>query len=1291
MNETRLPPSLAAGIELQAVNQALRDRATRIDWSAVQEAPDESLTVLLAGLDLSEGADLLGLETVPEQFQAAVVAALDGGRARRSDSTTQAAPPLSSNLPAVWTAPPEVEPELVELPEDEAEETDTSAEPRFLAAPSALAIREEFEELVFLDLHGPAGGPEEEVDEGSVRDRYLVGMLAPLRSAPTGEEEDDFVPAGDDSTEEGVVDPGVNSPRWMFPSSFGLSFTVDGAARALRVEAKWGRYERARSEKLVTDTGEPKLVWKRVPMGGVLPELPLAEGQVERWRPDLQQDVVVHGTIRRGDNDWIVTLFLVNEQAERKSSKDAAWMFQPELIVEDADRAAVFCHRPQLGDHQTGSSLPADEQERLSMLYRRRLEFAAGHGVSVHADVVDGQPDRARRVSTVVAPTYEVAQTSTPIDDDIPELSGLVLDMQALADLDPDKLSAALAPLTSAYAIWISAQRERIDAEPDLDAYRAAAARSLADCEQVLQRIRDGIKLLVADTQAAAAFRFMNRAMAMQRIRTTYTERKRRGADVSLKELDVPENRSWRPFQLAFILLNLPSLTLLDHPERGTQSDAGADLLWFPTGGGKTEAYLGLTAYTLAIRRLQGNVAGRAGEYGVAVLMRYTLRLLTLQQFQRATALICACELIRREALAGGDTCWGEEPFRIGLWVGHRMTPNSTDASAEAIKLEHGHFRRSALGSGSPAQLTNCPWCGESIDPGRHIKVESYSQGRSRTLTYCGDPLGRCPFSERKSPGEGLPIVVVDEEIYRLLPALLIATVDKFAQMPWNGATQMLFGQVTGRCERHGFRSPEIEDSDSHPRRQALPPAKTIYVPLLRPLDLIIQDELHLISGPLGTLVGLYETAIDELATWEVNGKRVRPKVVASTATIRRAEDQVRALFLRQVSIFPPNGLDIEDNFFALQRETGEEYPGRKYFGICAQGKRLKAVLIRVYVAHLAAAQALYEKYGPAADTYMTLVGYFSSMRELGGMRRLVDDDVRSRLRNIERRGLAKRNPPFVQELTSRRSSSEIPRVLDQLEIGFDPARERLPRSERGKSPIDVLLATNMVSVGVDVQRLGLMVVAGQPKTTAEYIQATSRVGRRKPGLVTVVFNWARPRDLSHYERFEHYHATFYRQVEALSVTPFAPRALDRALTALLVSLIRLRGAEFNENGRAGAITRDHPYVRAAIDAITARALEVDVRHEARDFVEAELLDRLDQWLHEAQSAESGRIVGYRDKKDGRTVGLLHQPSLEPWDEFTCLNSLRDVEPSIDLILDDGQLDDEPAYQRVATASERES
>jgi hypothetical protein len=358
----------------------------------------------------------------------------------------------------------------------------------------------------------------------------------------------------------------------------------------------------------------------------------------------------------------------------------------------------------------------------------------------------------------------------------------------------------------------------------------------------------------------------------------------------------------------------------------------------------------------------------------------------------------------------------------------------------------------------------------------------------------------------------------------------------------------------------------------------------------------------------------------------------------------------------------------------------------------------LKVALIRVYVALLSASQTLYEKkgYGRDADPWMTLVGYFNSMRELGGMRRLVDDDVRTRLGKMDQRGLARRALPVnsVDELTSRKDSTDIPDVLDHLEAVFDPVAEghRKEMQRKGqmknmpKRPLDVLLATNMVSVGVDVQRLGLMVVAGQPKTTSEYIQATSRVGRKYPGLVFTVYNWARPRDLSHYETFEHYHATFYKHVEALSVTPFAPGAISRGLTALLVSCVRLQGTEFNANKRASRVSRNHPYVQAAIDTIVKRAELVGDKEGLKELVRAELNERVDQWLTEAQRTAGGRELGYDEERDGVTVGLLHRPGLEPWDDFTCLNSLRDVEPTVGLIFHDGGLDEDPDF--VAALSE---
>lgn len=1171
---------------------------------------------------------------------------------------------------------------------------------------SASQIRAELEAMVLGDLLGPASGKGEELTERP-QSRYLLGVLAPKSATkatakPSVDEEDDeeipLIPdelseGGRDTTDDGTTDADIPVAQAYLPSSFGMSFCVDAEVTAIKVNATWGQYKREKREEQTDSKGNPLKVWKRYTRGGSS-TIPLEDGPIKSTAPDPDfPNISVLGQIRKRNTHYVVTLFLVNGQEELRP-KDEYHIFQPKLTASGVDGKAVFCKRNTLG---TNTDL---EDRLMAMLYRHHVEFAVGHGVSVHAEVAKDSPDRATRIETVIVPCYEVPRTAPPTEADANEnpafskLAGLVLDMKLLAEADAKKLPKQLEPLVAAYREWIDREEAKLkDPKEGLAQFGDAGQVAIDNCRSTLKRIEEGLELLTKDKQAFESFQFMNRAMWLQRTHSIYAEQVRRGEQPDFdKDIDEPKNRSWRPFQIAFILLNLPGVTKLDHSERGVGPDALADLLFFPTGGGKTEAYLGLSAYTMGLRRLQGVVAGRVGDEGVAVLMRYTLRLLTIQQFQRATALICACESIRRKALEHGDSRWGKTPFRIGLWVGRRTTPNRTDDALEAIKQARGN-QYVGGGIGTPYQLTACPWCGSAIEAGKHLDPQPYPNSSGRTLTYCGDKFGQCLFSKRQASNEGLPVVVVDEEIYRRLPTLLIATVDKFAQMPWKGEVQMLFGQVNGYCERHGFKSPEIEDSSFHPKTKlGLPAARTREHPPLRPPDLIIQDELHLISGPLGTLVGLYETAIDKLCTWEVNGKPVRPKLIASTATIKNADVQMRSLFLRTVNIFPPPGLDVRDNFFSVQREPSEKEFGRRYLGICAPGRRLKAALIRVYVAYLCSAQALYEKYGEQVDPWMTLVGYFNSMRELGGMRRLVDDDVFSRCRKQDRRGLAKRffSGDYLAELTSRMRSEEIPQILDRLEAGFDPelnaqrkaAFEKKDFKNIPKKPLDVLLATNMISVGVDVKRLGLMVVAGQPKATAEYIQATSRVGRTFPGLVCTVFNWARPRDLSHYETFEHYHTTFYKHVEPLSVTPFSPGALQRGLAGLLVSLVRLRGVEFNPNENASRITTGNPYIQDAIETIARRAELIGDGHKTGDFCRAELLSKADLWQAEAQNTTGGRILTYTEPygstgpKKGTTVKLLHSPGAERWEEFTCLNSLREVEPPVKFIISDGGLDE---------------
>lgn len=1147
------------------------------------------------------------------------------------------------------------------------------------------AIRDELTAMVIHDLLGPAGGPEEELDqrEDRVTGRYLVGMLAPKSTPVEAEEQDALGTDGKDDPEVGATDASTPPAATFYPNSIGMSFVVETEAKAILIKTEWGRYLRIKSATQVNKkTGAEANVWKRTPyIGDPLPVV-LKNGMFGplQPRPDTDPNVIVQGKMRQTPRGWVVTVFFVNTSPEQDRKKDEAWVFQPKMWVLDAavPPQPIFVQRRDWQHDLTRmDAITREETETLEMLYRHRLEFAVGHGGAVHVTLPSPEATKALMVETEYVPRAEVEQQTPPTPADDTNLTGVVLDMKELAQMPQADLLATLRKLKDAYASWIQKETGKISNPAErLAEHQTAAQRAVERCERACARIAEGIDLIANDPLAEEAFRFANHAMWRQRVHSTYARKIRKkelAVGSPIDPLDVPENRTWRVFQLAFVLLNLPSVTRFDHPDRSHETDAVADLLWFATGGGKTEAYLGLTAYVLALRRLQKDIEGRPGDHGIAVLMRYTLRLLTLQQFQRAAALLCACETIRK-----ADTAkWGTTHFRLGLWVGSKATPNTLAQAAESLRQGNVGGRPGI--SGTPHQIVSCPWCGRAIHS-HNVKVYEPPSDIGRCVIYCGDATGSCEFSEAKSPKEGLPVMVVDEDIYRRPPSLLIATVDKFAQMPWKGETQNLFGQVNGLCLRHGFLSPEIEEDDkgNHPSRNSLPRVQRQPHGPLRPPDLIIQDELHLISGPLGSMVALYETAVDEMCSWTVNGKRVRPKVIASTATIRRASDQVRKLFLRKLDVFPPQGTSITNSFFALQRPAGEQYPGRRYVGICAFGRRYPAAMIRVYVALLASAQKLFDKYDNLADPWMTLAGYFNSIRELAGTRRLVEDDIRARLRDADQRGLAKRQIRFgaVEELTSRKSGTDIPRILERLEVIFDKAQEAQRDADRkaGKQaatrPFDTILATNMISVGVDIERLGLMAVAGQPKTTSEYIQATSRVGRSRsgPGLVLTLFNWARPRDLSHYETFEHYHETFYKHVEALSVTPFSARALDRGLSGVLVALLRLRDQRLNANDKAGELQDTDSQMPGVIDRIVARAEQALGDPSAGIMVRQMLMERRDYWLSRVHNQTDHRL-GYRDDTNG-VVGLLKKPGPTDWEKFTCLNSLRDVEGTVDLILD---------------------
>ncbi|MGJ8482414.1 DISARM system helicase DrmA [Pseudoalteromonas sp. SYSU M81236] len=1193
-------------------------------------------------------------------------------------------------------------------------------------------VRELLQFAVKDDLLGPANGPYEQIFDMSVRDRYLVGRLAPMDASEKGGEfgidgsgDEDGEPEelvvkaqsgkGDSPINNVKPEPEVSeevdaaSNQSLIPSSIGFTFCVSGDEKEIELQASWGRYQRFYDHEMYKTKTDPETgeesqgakvkVWQRIPCGGTI-SLQLETGLIPPISIDKENPkVVIQGTVRKPNEngDRLVTIFLVNTENEPESNRDTAWIFQPEISVtatENAGNKDVFRKRPVL--KPDGEDL---ERESLEMVYRNQVEFATGHGIAVHATSSKDNVERATEVKTVVIPDYEVPVTEVPgqRDGDRPALKKMMsegyLDMMKLASMSRKDLVVALTQMTSDYTAWIAEQK--LKAEEGLQDHKEAASRAIASCNEINDRLQEGIAVL-ADTEddnALQAFRFANLAMAKQRVQSIYAHKRRTDKSITVEELNKdPKNYSWRSFQLAFLLLSIPAIANPEHQDRAESADSIADLLWFPTGGGKTEAYLGVAAFTMSIRRFQGNLGGYDASRGLAVIMRYTLRLLTLQQFQRATALICAMEVIRREAIKKGKMRLGETPFTIGLWVGNRVAPGTTADSAKAIKDIRDPEKFNA-GSSSPAQLTSCPWCGEQIDPGKHIEV---NKDTLQTAIYCGDKKARCEFSKGKSAKlahPGIPALVVDEEMYHRPPSMMIATVDKFAMMAWRGEVKNLFGKATLECERHGL---VWEDANScngnHPKSKAGAATKPKVISEIRPPDLIIQDEFHLISGPLGTMVGLYETAVDELCSWSINGKKVRPKIIASTATVRKAKQQVSGVFNRQVAVFPPHGLDIEDNFFSVQRPITEHY-GRRYMGICSPGSARPAVLIRVYTAFLTASQALFERFGQVADPYMTSVGYFNSLRELGGMKRLAEDDVQTRsyrvqMSLVERPGLQQRSVNNIRELTSRVSSQDIPKYLDQLEVKFKAQYDStegkyVTKWDEGESrAIDVVLATNMLSVGVDVNRLGVMAVNGQPKSTAEYIQATSRVGRSFPGLVCTVLTWSRPRDLSHYETFEHYHATFYKHVEAQSVTPFSPRAIDRGLTGSMVSLMRLSDDTLNSNDGAANLTHTTSnIVKSTIESISERVHQVEESPQSKQLAEASIKQRIDEWVKETNTP--GRAVAY-EKKGERAdskVPLIKKPGFSEWDRFTVPMSMREVEPGVKLQMSTQKLEEGPSWK----------
>ena len=1099
--------------------------------------------------------------------------------------------------------------------------------------------------------HDPAGQP---VDS---REAHGSGSAA----APPDDEEDDDAPVGAEGPPDRVAARPVGRRRYVPPSSVGVSFYVRGDAR-LRVTASAASYrrvhERGASGRFVAhrpdadhagggggetdDGGGSRARYERTPFecGLIWPdgeaEAPVGARRHVRRRPYRDGDLVTAtfsdlspatppGPAGAASPAWqtqldvrrrsygdghILTVVFANRRPEAPPGTDRAERRLFEVRLECVVEAGELAEYPRVDP-----ALLTDEEQEIELRYRDTHIYAIGHGAAADWVLEPGRPPRIR---SACMPAVDVPLVTTQVDG----VDDRVLVMEDIAAKGTFReCLPRFEAFVAAYGAWVG--RQHAAARRFTAGERAAADRICARMDEARERMRGGVERLRRDDDAALAFRLANQAMLDQM----------RQHDVAAGRYRDVRDYRWRPFQLAFLLAVIES-TLDEHDARRDV----LDLIWFPTGGGKTEAYLGLIAFLIVWRRLRYGEAGG----GTTVLMRYTLRLLTRQQFERAARIVCALERLRRL----GAAPLGDEAITVGLWVGAAASPNTLEEAAKQVAApapRHAGPAAESAGAGPEAAeppagdgaraaapgvaaaagpllaLQACPWCGRPF-----AAPYGYRAGPQESGFLCGNP--ECAFGD----GRPLPCRVVDEALYERPPTLLVGTIDKFARLAWEERAAAFFGR--------GRR---------------------------RPPELVIQDELHLIAGPLGSVAGVYEAAVDTV----LEGRGVRPKYIASTATIRTARDQVRRLYGREMAVFPPPGLSSDDSWFA---RTDRSRPGRLYVGYLAPGLDRQHCLAPLAAVLLAAPGTVFEDQGDAEDlldAWWTLVVYHGSLSGVGASHNAFVTDVRTFLQRLDAEraqtaraagapsasgssaaGAAARRQPAVAQLTSRSSAEENARTFDRLAA---------PRG--APDCLDAVLATNMLSVGVDVDRLAAMVVNGQPLTTAEYIQASSRIGRAEvPGLVFANYYRQQARSLSHYENFRPYHESFYRFVEPTSVTPFTYQVRRRALHAALVIALRHGVDDLTAGGAAGRFRRDDAQVRAVVEALKRRC-----RRAAGDAADdtARHLDRLvDEWHDEALRCDrENRGLHYhcRDESADRLLGAFDGARPGRW---RTLNSMRNIE-----------------------------
>jgi len=616
------------------------------------------------------------------------------------------------------------------------------------------------------------------------------------------------------------------------------------------------------------------------------------------------------------------------------------------------------------------------------------------------------------------------------------------------------------------------------------------AQKAKADFLEEVARIEAGADLVKTNPKLLQSFQLMNGAMA----RAT-----------------AGKYDSWRAFQFGFLLANLQSIA---SPEEESHI---VDIVWFATGGGKTETYLGLLLTAAFHDRLRGKSSG------VTAWSRFPLRMLSLQQLQRFADAFAAAELVRLSHKIGGSA------FSIGFFVGQSSTPNAV--SADPQPNEVWHVDDEAMPK-SLQVLERCPFC-------RSTDIEMQFDRRLWKLEH------RCNNSSCPWPEPSLPFYIVDEELYRFLPTVVVGTLDKAASVSMQASMRGLFAAPIGMCSvpGHGFT---YSPRSKRPRGCLVPGCKAEGAGLPMSVDLFaptfrLQDELHLLKDSLGAVDAHYESLFDGLQS-ELSGRK--PKILASSATLTGYERQAAVLYSRAARVFPQQPPKVGDGFWAVDSDSML----REFVALAPRGVTLEFAVDRM----LSVLQTQIRRLSTDLDSvcaeagiargnadellslYGTNVVYGNTLRDLDAVMRSAETQ------------LIVDGPVNVESLTGRTQFEDVRRTTARLETPESDFANRL----------HVISASSMMSHGVDIDRLNVMIMLGLPLTTAEFIQATARVGRKWPGLVIVLHKIGRERDASVFRSFPQFVTQGDRFIEAIPITRKSRRVLQKTIAGLELARI---------------------------------------------------------------------------------------------------------------------------------------